>query len=144
MVSCDESTSAVVNLRLRQRQGRSTSAGILRYFAITCSRALPADYPTSAPVEAIKREPSNGLVTGGWTLPLVRAEMGLSEQYEFIADSYATFTAQGAKTERILKQKKQLRSLVTASFCLLRIRGRPCGIRTCDQRIKSPLLYQLS
>jgi len=22
--------------------------------------------------------------------------------------------------------------------------GRPCGIRTCDQRIKSPLLYQLS
>ena len=24
------------------------------------------------------------------------------------------------------------------------IRGRPCGIRTCDQRIKSPLLYQLS
>jgi len=26
----------------------------------------------------------------------------------------------------------------------LGIRGRPCGIRTCDQRIKSPLLYQLS
>jgi hypothetical protein len=24
------------------------------------------------------------------------------------------------------------------------ILGRPCGIRTCDQRIKSPLLYQLS
>jgi hypothetical protein len=24
------------------------------------------------------------------------------------------------------------------------ISGRPCGIRTCDQRIKSPLLYQLS
>jgi hypothetical protein len=22
--------------------------------------------------------------------------------------------------------------------------GRPCGARTCDQRIKSPLLYQLS
>ena len=26
----------------------------------------------------------------------------------------------------------------------LMILGRPCGIRTCDQRIKSPLLYQLS
>ena len=26
----------------------------------------------------------------------------------------------------------------------LEILGRPCGIRTCDQRIKSPLLYQLS
>ncbi len=27
------------------------------------------------------------------------------------------------------------------SLCIF---GRPCGIRTCDQRIKSPLLYQLS
>jgi hypothetical protein len=27
---------------------------------------------------------------------------------------------------------------------VLEMIGRPCGIRTCDQRIKSPLLYQLS
>jgi hypothetical protein len=38
------------------------------------------------------------------------------------------------------KQKAHEREFVG----LILIRGRPCGIRTCDQRIKSPLLYQLS
>jgi hypothetical protein len=38
------------------------------------------------------------------------------------------------------KQKAHEREFVG----FLVIRGRPCGIRTCDQRIKSPLLYQLS
>jgi hypothetical protein len=42
----------------------------------------------------------------------------------------------------------QNKKAVTIARCCFSIhyfiRGRPCGIRTCDQRIKSPLLYQLS
>ena len=40
-----------------------------------------------------------------------------------------------------LTQKENARTEVRAFSVKL---GRPCGIRTCDQRIKSPLLYQLS
>lgn len=35
-------------------------------------------------VEALKREPGNGLYTGGVTLPRALAEMGLIDEYEFI------------------------------------------------------------
>src|SRR5439155_884691 len=35
-------------------------------------------------------------------------------------------------------------SSVGAGGAMLEPDGRTCGIRTCDQRIKSPLLYQLS
>jgi hypothetical protein len=38
------------------------------------------------------------------------------------------------------QSKRPLRRVVQ----VLDLGGRPCGIRTCDQRIKSPLLYQLS
>ncbi len=37
-------------------------------------------------------------------------------------------------------EKSQSRRI---GFLVLRIRGRPCGIRTCDQRIKSPRRYRL-
>lgn len=37
-----------------------------------------------AAVEALKREPGNGLYTGGVTLPRALAEMGLIDEYEFI------------------------------------------------------------
>jgi hypothetical protein len=45
-----------------------------------------------------------------------------------------------ARSKASRKQKAHEREFVG----YLGIRGRPCGIRTCDQRIKSPLLYQLS
>jgi dihydrofolate reductase len=35
-------------------------------------------------VEQLKREPGNGLATGGVTLPLALAEMGLIDEYEFV------------------------------------------------------------
>jgi dihydrofolate reductase len=35
-------------------------------------------------VEQLKREPGNGLFTGGVTLPFALAEMGLIDEYEFI------------------------------------------------------------
>ncbi|HET7034889.1 MAG TPA: dihydrofolate reductase family protein [Thermomicrobiaceae bacterium] len=35
-------------------------------------------------VEALKREPGNGLLTGGVTLPFALAEMGLIDEYEFV------------------------------------------------------------
>ena len=35
-------------------------------------------------VRALKREPGQGLVTGGVTLPLALAEMGLIDEYEFV------------------------------------------------------------
>ena len=53
-------------------------------------------------------------------------------------------TRQKGIMDQVAKQKKQLRSLVAASSDYCEFGGRPCGIRTCDQRIKSPLLYQLS
>lgn len=37
-----------------------------------------------AAVEALKREPGNGLYTGGVALPRALAEMGLIDEYEFI------------------------------------------------------------
>jgi len=37
-----------------------------------------------AAVEQLKREPGNGLYTGGVTLPLALAELGLIDEYEFI------------------------------------------------------------
>ncbi|UOD30796.1 dihydrofolate reductase family protein [Massilia violaceinigra] len=37
-----------------------------------------------ATVEALKREPGNGLYTGGVTLPRALADMGLIDEYEFI------------------------------------------------------------
>jgi hypothetical protein len=40
--------------------------------------------------------------------------------------------------------KRKAKSPVLRPGFLLVFLGRPCGIRTCDQRIKSPLLYQLS
>ena len=46
----------------------------------------------------------------------------------------------GSQEISATKQKALERKFVG----FLCIRGRPCGIRTCDQRIKSPLLYQLS
>ncbi len=39
------------------------------------------------------------------------------------------------------EMKKACNVWTLQAFCFS---GRPCGIRTCDQRIKSPLLYQLS
>ena len=41
-------------------------------------------------------------------------------------------------------KSKKPPKLNSEAFHLLLVLGRPCGIRTCDQRIKSPLLYQLS
>src|SRR5262245_30629729 len=35
-------------------------------------------------VEALKREPGKGLFTGGVTLPLALAELGLIDEYEFV------------------------------------------------------------
>jgi dihydrofolate reductase len=35
-------------------------------------------------VQQLKREPGNGLLTGGVTLPLALAELGLIDEYEFI------------------------------------------------------------
>ena len=35
-------------------------------------------------VEALKREPGKGLLTGGVALPLALAEMGLIDEYEFV------------------------------------------------------------
>jgi dihydrofolate reductase len=35
-------------------------------------------------VQALKREPGNGLFTGGVTLPLALAELGLIDEYEFV------------------------------------------------------------
>ncbi|HET7037453.1 MAG TPA: dihydrofolate reductase family protein [Thermomicrobiaceae bacterium] len=35
-------------------------------------------------VESLKREPGNGLLTGGVTLPFALAEMGLIDEYEFV------------------------------------------------------------
>jgi dihydrofolate reductase len=35
-------------------------------------------------VRQLKREPGNGLATGGVTLPLALAEMGLIDEYEFV------------------------------------------------------------
>jgi dihydrofolate reductase len=35
-------------------------------------------------VEALKREPGKGLATGGVTLPLALAELGLIDEYEFV------------------------------------------------------------
>ena len=35
-------------------------------------------------VEALKREPGNGIFTGGVTLPQALAEMGLIDEYEFV------------------------------------------------------------
>ena len=35
-------------------------------------------------VEKLKEEPGNGILTGGLTLPLALAEMGLIDEYEFI------------------------------------------------------------
>jgi dihydrofolate reductase len=37
-----------------------------------------------AAVQQLKEEPGNGLATGGVTLPLALAEMGLIDEYEFI------------------------------------------------------------
>lgn len=37
-----------------------------------------------AAVERLKREPGNGLATGGLTLPLALAEMGLIDEYELV------------------------------------------------------------
>ena len=35
-------------------------------------------------VEELKREPGKGLFTGGVTLPLALAELGLIDEYEFV------------------------------------------------------------
>ena len=35
-------------------------------------------------VQQLKREPGNGLFTGGVTLPLALAELGLIDEYEFV------------------------------------------------------------
>jgi len=35
-------------------------------------------------VQQLKREPGNGLLTGGVTLPLALAELGLIDEYEFV------------------------------------------------------------
>ncbi|MFL5563213.1 MAG: dihydrofolate reductase family protein [Gemmatimonadaceae bacterium] len=35
-------------------------------------------------VEQLKRQPGNGLLTGGLTLPLALAELGLIDEYEFV------------------------------------------------------------
>ena len=35
-------------------------------------------------VQRLKREPGNGLLTGGVTLPLALAELGLIDEYEFV------------------------------------------------------------
>jgi dihydrofolate reductase len=35
-------------------------------------------------VEHLKREPGNGLLTGGVTLPRALAELGLIDEYEFV------------------------------------------------------------
>jgi len=35
-------------------------------------------------VQALKREPGNGLFTGGVTLPMALAELGLIDEYEFV------------------------------------------------------------
>jgi dihydrofolate reductase len=35
-------------------------------------------------VQALKREPGNGLLTGGVTLPLALAELGLIDEYDFV------------------------------------------------------------
>jgi hypothetical protein len=43
---------------------------------------------------------------------------------------------------RVWSRNKKAHEPKFVGFLL--ILGRPCGIRTCDQRIKSPLLYQLS
>ena len=37
-----------------------------------------------AAVQALKREPGNGLAVGGVTLPLALAELGLIDEYEFV------------------------------------------------------------
>ena len=47
-----------------------------------------------------------------------------------------------SKATRERPERKKPTTARTWASCF--IRGRPCGIRTCDQRIKSPLLYQLS
>jgi hypothetical protein len=40
---------------------------------------------------------------------------------------------------------EKTKGLLAQALCFTTaIFGRPYGIRTCDQRIKSPLLYQLS
>jgi hypothetical protein len=47
--------------------------------------------------------------------------------------------------DQILSETTRTQKAHESKFVgFLVIRGRPCGIRTCDQRIKSPLLYQLS
>jgi hypothetical protein len=59
----------------------------------------------------------------------IRGEVGDIWQYVFQSDQSM------AKTQKTHEPK-------FVGFLI--ILGRPCGIRTCDQRIKSPLLYQLS
>jgi hypothetical protein len=67
----------------------------------------------------------------------------MRSQSQWVRSLFATERATSAVAAAAeATKKKDFRVEVLDFYCL--IRGRPCGIRTCDQRIKSPLLYQLS
>ena len=61
-----------------------------------------------------------------------------------VLDGLLRVTGTAQQEEGLRKKQKRRHDRSQRLHLILQIRGRPCVARTRDQRIKSPLLYQLS
>jgi len=123
-----ECRSAAAQDRQRRQWRRLTSASVARSHPVQSGVDLPT----------VKR------ISGHKTLAMV-------ERYSHQDDDQWTSLrcASGPRRSRppdtITPELPKGRVRVVTANLKSRMKiGRPCGIRTCDQRIKSPLLYQLS